>query len=269
MSDVADAQMEAPLEGLLDGAKPETEEAVAAADTEASEISHIDPASTGEKPDWLPDQFYSDESGADFEALAKSQAELFKKMRSGKHIVPEDGYDAKFLGDQVAADDPMLGKFNEMAKDRGMSQDDYEAVLGMYLENRGELMGEGEVEEPFDQQAELAKLGQNGAEIVTGTVKWMQGLAEKGQISADDFEEMKIMGGTAAGIRVFNKLRSMYGEQVVPVRIDANSGEIPTQDDVNSAIADPRYQTDEAYRNKVYKMVERMNPTGGSSSSPF
>jgi len=267
MSDVADAQMEAPSEGLLDGAKPETEETQQASENESSEISHIDPASTGEKPDWLPDQFFNNESGADFEALAKSQAELFKKMRSGKHIVPKDGYDAKFMGDQVAADDPLLGKFNELAKDRGMSQDDYEAVVGMFLENRGELTGEAE--EPFDQQAELAKLGQNGEEIVNGTVKWMQGLAEKGQISADDFEEMKIMGGTAAGIRVFNKLRSMYGEQVVPVRIDANSGELPTQADVNSAIADPRYQTDEAYRAKVYKMIERMNPGGGSSSSHF
>ena len=59
-------------QGLLDDAKitePETE-------TEVEELDHIDPESNGERPDWLPQRFWDDDKGADYEGLAKSQQEL-------------------------------------------------------------------------------------------------------------------------------------------------------------------------------------------------
>ena len=96
-------------EGLVDSAQiaePEVE-------TPVEEPSHQEPTEDG-KPDWLPDRFWNDENGADYEALAKSQDELYKKLRGGKHQAPEDGnYDLKFLNEAIPEDDELLTNFKK------------------------------------------------------------------------------------------------------------------------------------------------------------
>ena len=241
-------------EGLLDSAQvAEPEEEIA-----VEEPDHVDPESQG-KPEWLPDRFWDDDKGADYEGLAKSQDELYKKLRGGKHQAPEDGtYDLKFLNDSIAEDDALLTNFKKVAADRGLTQDDFEQIVTMVQENMPEEQTEEDAK--FDREQELQKLGPNGEDIINGHVKWAQSMVDRGAWTADDFEEFKVWGGTAAGIKALTKLRQYYGEKTIPVNVTPDGGDIPTKDDLQAMIADPKYNTDPSYRQKVYKALEKMNP---------
>jgi hypothetical protein len=250
-----------PASGLLDSAQIET----APEAQEPQELEHVDKAASGEKPEWLPDRFWSEDGVADYENLAKSQQELYKKLRNGKHIIPEGDkdYDVKFLADKVPEDDAMLSKFREVAKDRGLTQDDFETIVGMVMEQTPQQADP--VEEQFDREAELAQLGPNAEEIIAGHVKWANSLVERGVWTADDFEEFKVMGGTASGIRALTRLRQYYGEKTIPVNATPDGADTPTQDELQQMVASPEYQTNPAYRNKVYKMFETVYSKDGHS----
>ena len=74
----------------------------------------------------------------------------------------------------------------------------------------------------------------------------------KGIWSKDDFEEFKIMGGTARGLTALMKVRSAY-EGRVPVDVAPLEG-APSKDELYAMVADPKYKTDAAYRQKVEKL---------------
>jgi hypothetical protein len=247
MAEEAQAQeAEAEPQGLLDNAKIEEPEA----EVDEEELDHIDKAASGERPDWLPDRFWDEDKGADYKGLAKSQQELYKKLRNGKHEAPEDGaYDLKFVGEKIPADDELMTKFKSMASDRGLTQDDFESIVGMVLETMPEAVEAPE--EKFDMDAEMAKLGPNAEAITNGVVKWAEGLVRQGAWTGDDFEEFKIMGGNAAGIRALNRLRQYYGEKDIPVNSTPDTESMPTESELREMVAHPDYNKSSAYRKKV------------------
>jgi len=243
-------------EGLLDSAT--AVDPAAESPSVEEELAHVDPESIGEKPEWLPERFWADDKGADYEGLAKSQNELYKKLRNGKHIVPDEGaYDLKFLNGNVQEDDPLLENFKKVAADRGLSQDDFESIVGMVAANRPE---QTEEEAAFDRTQELEKLGPDGQAVINGHIKWAQNMVNQGAWTPDDFEEFKVWGGTAGGIRALTRLRQYYGEKSIPVQADASTNDVITQAELEGLIADPKYNTDPGYRQKVYEQLEKMNP---------
>ena len=253
-----------PEAGLLDNVETPNPDAVEAA--EDDEIDHREPGGDGEKPEWLPDRFWDSDSGeADYEGLAKSQNALYKMMRNGKHKVPEGGeYDLRFVNERIAEDDELLGKFKEVAADRGLSQDDFEKIVGLVMETMPEDVGEPE--QKFDREAEFAKLGPNGENIVNGVVKWAEGLVNNGAWTAEDFAEFKFMGGTAAGIRALNRLRQYYGEKTIPVDATPDTEAMPTEEELQAMVADPQYKKDPSFRRKVADQFVRKY--GSDPNSP-
>ena len=254
MAEEAQAQEEAAT-GLLDNAKIEEPEP----EVEEEELDHLDKAASGERPEWLPDRFWDDDNGADYEGLAKSQQELYKKLRNGKHEAPEDGaYDLKFVGDKISEDDELMTKFKTMASDRGLTQDDFESIVGLVLDTMPETQ-EGP-EEKFDMDAEMAKLGPNAEAITNGLVKWAEGLVRQGAWTGEDFEEFKVFGGTANGFRALNRLRNYYGEKDIPVHVTPDAEAMPTEGELREMVADPRYNTDSAFRRKVTEAFAAVYP---------
>ena len=96
--------------------------------------------------------------------------------------------------------------------------------------------------------------------------EWAQGLVRKGVWAESDFDEFKIMGGTAQGIRALQKVRSYYGDQSVPVNIGPVEG-MPSKEELNSMVGKPEYTSDPAYRAKVEKMFEQVY--GAQDYSPI
>ena len=204
-----------------------------------------------ERPDFWPENFWKKDSNEpDLEGIAKSWSDLRKQISQGKHKAPADGkYDLKAFGEEAEAN-PIASTLATWAKDNSLSQAAFDDLVGNLQTQARELM-QGDMVDPA---AEMKQLGPNGGAIVNGMVDWARGLVNKGVWSKDDFEEFKIMGGTARGITALMKVREAY-EGRVPTQSAPLEG-APSKDELYQMVNDPRYKTDPGYRTKVEKMFQ-------------
>ena len=248
--------------GLLDGATPETEEASNEENPQKVEIDHRDPDEVKakeefatnqeeddeplERPDWWPENFWkSEEDAPDLEGIAKSWMDLRKQISQGKHKAPADGnYDLSAFG-ETPEDDPLRSHVVTWAAKYGVSQAALDDLVGEVVQNN--MLAAEAQQVNLDQERKA--LGPNADARINGIVKWASGLVNKGVWGEDDFEEFKVMGGTAKGIAALEKLRASY-EGRVPVETTPVEG-APSKDELYQMVADPRYNTDPTYRQKV------------------
>lgn len=262
-------------EGLISDAAATTEEPVAAT---ATEISHTEKApepakAAGDggteawiasisgalykegKPNYemLPEKFWKDGAPRVDEAL-KARSELEKQFKRGDHKAPET-YDVSFLAAKgVTNDDPLLGSFQSWAKENGVSQAAFQKLAENYVEMQMQQQNAVQI----NVEAEKAKLGPNADKVISEMVNWGQGMVKRGIWSKDDFDEFKIMGGTARGLNALMKVREFYGDmRRIPTDV-ATTSQRPSKDELQGMIADPRYKSDPAFRAKVEKAFEEM-----------
>lgn len=244
--------------GLLDDATPEEE---VSTDPKETEIDHRDPEELKaageleedddeplERPEWWPENFWKEDgSEPDLEGIAKSWMDLRKQISQGKHKAPKDGkYDTSAFG-ETPEDDPVRQHVVGWAKENGISQAALDSLVSEVVG-----MNENAVENYQVNLAEEKKqLGPNADARINGMVKWASGLVQKGVWSKDDFEEFKIMGGTARGISALEKIRSSY-EGRIPVETAPVEG-APTKEELYAMVGDEKYTTDPVYRAKVEK----------------
>ena len=204
-----------------------------------------------ERPDWWPENFWKkDDSEPDLEAIAKSWTDLRKQISQGKHKAPVDGkYDTSVFKD-IPDEDPIKSHVITWAKEYGVSQGALDALVSQVVEMGG-IQQQGA---KLNLEKERAALGPNADATIQGMVQWASGLVQKGIWGSDDFEEFKIMGGTAQGIKALMKLRSAY-EGRIPTQSAPVSG-APSKDELYAMVGDPKYQTDPAYRAKVERMFQ-------------
>ena len=202
----------------------------------------------GDRPDFMEglDQFWSSSDGPDLEGLAKSYTELRAKMSSGKHKAPKDGkYDMAVL-QGVPEDDPLLKSFTAFAKDNGLSQDQFEQISKMYMENMGEMFQNVEV----DVQREMDKLGKNADKVIQATSQWLGKLQTSGVLTSEETEALANAAQSADVIRAYNKLREISGERAIPA-IDIQESGAMTKADLDAMVGDPRYGKDMRYTQQV------------------
>ena len=215
------------------------------------EPSHKEPE-PAERPDWLPENFWK-EGKPDLEGLSKSWRDLRAKISKGEHNAPVDGnYKLDAFGDGYDGENPIAKTLTGWAKENGISQAQFDELANKLATQSRELMQQ----ETIDPKAEMEQLGPNGQAIVNGMVEWARGLVGKGVWSKDDFEEFKIMGGTARGITALMKIREAY-EGRVPIQSIPIEG-LPSKEELQSMVADPKYQTDTAYRQKVERLFQQV-----------
>lgn len=206
-----------------------------------------------ERPDYWPENFWKKDSNEpDLEGIAKSWSDLRKMISQGKHKAPADGnYDLKSFGEQ-GAENPMAQTLVGWARDNGLNQAQFDDLVGKLQTQAKELMQS----ESIDPAVEMKKLGPNANAVVSGMVDWARGLVNKGVWAKEDFEEFKIMGGTAQGLRALMKIREAY-EGRLPIETAPIDG-APTKEELYQMVGDPRYKTDPAYRQKVEKLFQRV-----------
>lgn len=244
--------------GLLDSATVEDTNTQAEANPQKAEIDHKAPMPGAEipgtpkvKPEYLPDNFWDQEKGeANYEAMAKSWADLRKMVAQGKHKAPDGGkYDTSALQTKDIESDPVAKTYVSWAQKWGISQAAFDELASGFYEQAQALQPP-----PIDPAAELKQLGPNGQAVVNGMVDWARGLVNKGVWGPDDFEEFKVMGGTAKGLRALMKVREAY-EGRVPIESMPTEG-APSKEELYAMVADPKYKTDAAYRQKVERMFQ-------------
>jgi hypothetical protein len=238
--------------GLLDSATI-TDENEGQQNPVATEIEHkVAPEEDEplERPDWWPENFWKkDNSEPDLEGIAKSWMDLRKQISQGKHKPPEDGkYDTSVFGD-TPEDDPVRNHVVGWAKEYGISQAAFDKLVGDVVA----MGGDQQVQMQRTIAEEKAALGPNADVIINGMTDWARGLVRKGIWGKDDFEEFKVMGGTAKGILALSKLRETYEGTRIPKESVPVEG-APSKDELYAMVGDPKYQTDPAYRAKVEKL---------------
>ncbi len=194
-----------------------------------------------ERPEYYPAKFW-DEDGPDVEKLAKSYAELEKKFKSGKHKAPEQ-YDISSLADQgLDSDDPTVAAYQDWAKENGISQDAFEDLAGRVLS-----MAKDEQESvQYDQRAEMEKLGSNASEKIQMTERILQ----KAPLNNSEREAIAYSLNNADSINAFLKYHQAITNENIPIKPVVEQQDF-TREDLESAIADPRWKTDAAWRTKM------------------
>jgi len=194
-----------------------------------------------ERPEYYPAKFW-DEDGPDVEKLAKSYAELEKKFKSGKHKAPEQ-YDISSLADQgLDSDDPTVAVYQDWAKENGISQDAFEDLAGRVLS-----MAKDEQESvEYDQRAEMEKLGSNASEKIQMTERILM----KAPLNNSEREAIAYSLNNADSINAFLKYHQALTNENIPIKPVVEQQDF-TREDLESAIADPRWKTDAAWRTKM------------------
>ena len=215
------------------------------ADIVAQEDEEID---WGERPDYIPEQFWSDTDGPDLEGMAKAYNEMRTKMSQGKHKAPKDGkYDIAQLKEQgVADDDPLLSQFTNFATENGLSQDQFDQITAMYAAQMADMTENIE----YDRQQEMQKLGPKADKIISGLDSWLSKLGNSGTLSPEEVDAVASAANNANYIKALNKIRASYGEQTIP-DVSVQEGTNYTKADLDAMIADPRYGKDMAYTQGV------------------
>jgi len=197
-----------------------------------------------ERPAWLDDKFAKPED------LAKSYDELQKKFSQGKHKAPDE-YSTDVLTEAgYELDDPMVDTYLGWAKKYGVNQEAFDELAGSITRMNGDNAAANQA----DYEAEHTALGPNANEIIKSNVTWADGLVRKGIVSEDERAELNSWGGNAIGQRLMQKVRTMTGDMskipLAPVAEDQLS-DSDFGVEMQSRMADPRYQSDPAYRQKV------------------
>lgn len=243
--------------GLLDGATA-SEETQGQTNPTATAVDHRaatpeDDTSPLERPDWWPENFWKkDESEPDLEAIAKSWGDLRKQISQGKHKPPADGkYDTSAFG-AIPENDPVRETVMGWAQEFGISQLALDKLVGQVVDKTGQQQQQA----AFNREAEIKELGPNANAMIKSMTDWGRSLVNKGIWGADDFEEFKIMGGTAKGIKALAKLRETYEGTKIPTSSVPMDG-APSKDELYAMVNDPKYKTDTAYRQKVERMFSQ------------
>jgi hypothetical protein len=213
------------------------------------EAAPAEAAVLAERPDYIPAKFWG-EKGADVEKLAKSYIELEKQFKSGKHKSP-DKYDINTLIDKgLDGEDPVINVFQEWAKENGVSQAAFEDITSKVL---GMSAQEQEVQDA-DRRVELEKLGERAQEKIQMTER----LLMKAPLTNSEREAIAHSLNSADSINAFIKYHQSLTNEGIPVMPAINSPQM-TREDLETAIADPRWKTDTAFRTRVEKQWMQAN----------
>jgi hypothetical protein len=237
-----EADADAPLINVVEPEAPQEDAPIPVHEQPQEEMqASEDDDGPLERPDYYPAKFW-DEDGPDVEKLAKSYAELEKKFKSGKHKAPEQ-YDISSLADQgLDSDDPTVAVYQDWAKENGISQDAFEDLAGRVLS-----MSKDEQESiEYDQRAEMEKLGSNASEKIQMTERILQ----KAPLNNSEREAIAYSLNNADSINAFLKYHQAITNENIPIKPVVEQQEF-TKEDLNVAIADPRWKTDAAWRTKI------------------
>ena len=266
MSEIEEKNEEQQPEGLLAAAMQDDvkEEAV---DPNENVVPHKVEEDTGdpeiekkEIPEGIEAKFIDEKTGeVDISKLNESYKAAQKKISMGGHKAPEK-YDFSLL-DDVEDDDPLKEFVTGWIQENKPTQEAVDTLVGTFLE----LSEQQAAEETIDHDAELAKLGPKGPELVKGTLSWAKGLKDKGILGDDDMEEISVFAATADGISTLAKIRRYYEGPTIPTA-PTNVDGLPSEEEFYEMVKAPEYKTDPAYRRKVEGIAARLFPGDATST---
>jgi hypothetical protein len=195
-----------------------------------------------DRPDYYPEKFWN-EDGPDVEKLAKSYAELEKAFKSGKHKAPEGDYNVDNLVEQgLDLEDPTVQAYQDWAKKYGVSQQAFEELAGNILA----MTGEQEQALEYNRQEEMKKLGDRAQEKIS----YLERHIMKAGLGDNERQALAMGLDNADAINAMVKFIQGYTNENIPTQQVVDTGDM-TREDLSTAIRDPRWNTDPAWRTKM------------------
>tara|TARA_R100001086_G_scaffold243170_1_gene171731 strand:- start:1189 stop:2031 length:843 start_codon:yes stop_codon:yes gene_type:complete len=252
-------------EGVIPNENAEAEESQGASQGEESGEGGED------RPSWLPEKFKSPED------MAKSYAELEKKMSKGEASEgePEDNSE----NTDATSDDPDGGEAREAVEAAGLDFDalrsEFDETQDLSEESRAKLEAAGIPKEYVDNYLAGVKaqtsLYEGSVKQIAGGEEGYSNLLAWGEANLSD-EEIETFD---AAVNSGNLSVAKTAVEGLQARMKLAQGDAPTRQvegkstsgsDVYESYAqmeadmnDPRYETDEAFRKKVYDKLARSN----------
>ena len=236
---------------------------------ETEEVSQTEDVSipVNERPEWLPEKFWSDNGEPDYQGMAKSyteletfvgkksedmEAEVIAKLeKEVAEGLPEEasGYVIPEMPEGVNADNPLMDSWKDYCHNNGIDQDGFTSGIEMFMQN-GMDIGPSPDEE-------MAKLGDN-AKARTETVDlWV-----RKSCTREEGRAIEHMATTADEVKAGESIMETKKE-TTGKKDDAGCGRKPNAEE-EKMMLDPRYsnpnkrdasyvkQIDEAFA-KMYK----------------
>ena len=265
--------------GAGDGGDDEAKKAAdaAAAAATGDKKPTINLLSMDERPDWLPENYYDKENkGVHLQSLAKAERDMRSKLATAAKDKPKapdkvEDYVFEFDGNtvkrqdgtvimgaggkphEVPANDPIVAAFARAAHAENLPQETFQRIADTVY--RELITFTGENYELYDEATELERLGEGGKPLMEGIHTWLGGLQSRGTISEAELREAMELGKYASGIKFLNKMRTLTGEQAIPIGGEALEGADQYSDEeLYALVGTEKYQTDQAERDRVRKL---------------
>jgi len=251
-----------------------------AAPAGASPNGSTPPPAALARPEYIEEKFWDPRSGVRVEELAKSYGEIQRKfstrMDDLKKSVRSE-IDNERLGRRPAAADkyvaqppkgllpegaefkpdinnPMLKWWNEHAWNSGLSQEDYEKGIAVYIEALG-------YHQP-DPAAEIKKLGDNGHERVNRAAAWA-----KGNLSDTSYKLVEQLASTADGVKLVEELVRLNSGHAQGAGPGGAISDAPSLESLQQKMKDPRYydpfKRDPIFVREIEDGFKRLVAAGG------
>lgn len=249
-----------PPKGLMATVEVEAEKPEQTNGEIQSQINHLESTEAEkipDRPEHIPEKFWDAKSGKVREEEAfKSLAELEKSFSKGKHKVPDE-YDTEVLTSKgYDLEDPMVQTYVGWAKENGVNQKGFEDLATQIIS----LSGQAKQDYEYDEKVELEKLGNNAEAIIKSNKQWANSLFNKGEITEEERQEIDIVGYTANGQRLLQKLRAKMGDiRQIPIGDTTTFKETESefQTRMSEMMSDPRYGSDESFTNTVEQEYQK------------
>lgn len=226
-----------------EGAPAQDDPAASAADGDAPEGApeegkDASPSDQPERPPWLPEKFKTPED------LAKSYRELEKKLSEYseklKNIEPPEEYQLA-VPDGIEIGEPLLEAFKEAGLTNDQAQKMVEVFANTVLPEVQKVQAEAMI-------AQLSSVwGVDAATVKTR----LENLKQWAEVVFDP-TAVHMFGRSVEGIQLLEQLYNKFGYQTPAA--PAKKGEL-SQEEIDALVADPRFDTDELYRQRVMQLV--------------
>ena len=242
--------------------------------TPAPTAAPAEGASTGYRPDGLPDHLFGKD---DKETIAKlndaykgARTELGKKGFKAPETL--DGYilnlpediKGKVLQPDASGKDPLFEMMKPIFHKNGISADGaQELTLELYKAVAGAQAKQAEAaaNDPNAADFQFKQLGGNdkAKPVQDAANAWINAVAEKVGLDEKDKQELGYLTMHSQGLRVLNKLRALTSEKPIPADFGAGDNKgAPSQADIEGMMADQRYiDGDEAWHKKVAAAIRQ------------
>jgi hypothetical protein len=221
------------------------------------------------RPDTIPEQFWdAEKSEVRLHEMGKSWLDMRRKVSRGIEAPPEapDAYTVPKLegvpeGLIGGEGDALWPEIRKAAHAAGVTQKQLDALAAPFLTQMATEGGEAETPEARTArvEAEFAKLGPNGKQVVRDVGGWIAGMHGRGQLSDGEFAALRAVG-TAEGVRALAKLRELAGEKPIPT--DAIGDDAMAQADAERLMRDGFQKGDTAMVERGRQQLRKLEQAG-------